>query len=47
MNLEKASREQLIELCLQYAAQICHQQNLFKEMFGEVIIKDPFSGSDQ
>jgi len=48
LNLEKASPEQLKELCLHYAEQLFLQQNRFKDLYRSLALEDPFgSGSDQ
>jgi hypothetical protein len=40
IQLEKASREQLLELCLKYATDLLLQQNAMKEMFHTLAIQD-------
>ena len=47
LNLDRASREQLIELCMNYAEQLFLQQNAAKEMYHSLAIENVFGDSQQ
>lgn len=47
MNLDKATPEQLKDLCLHYAEQLCLQQNATKEMYKAIAIDGVLESDSQ
>ena len=47
MNLDKATPEQLKDLCLHYAEQLCLQQNATKDMYKAIAIDGAFTVNNE